>query len=353
MRALPNILDQDNNHLFPSIEIPVRHQSKAVNAGAFRLFAKGASWPVSAESDILDIDLDIRHITSQGGTVYLDFRKNPPGLDHVTHGAITDLFWRDSKRLEYAPTPIERLEKDNPKVIAWFKERGVDLRNEKVEIRHEAQHFQGGILINENAETGVPGLFACGECAGGQHGANRPGGNSLMDCQVMGAIAGKNASSYASRGWQKPLFDESISDRILGIGHAFSAENGLEPDEIHASISNTLKTEMGVVRTHDGLLNARKEIDRLSMWGISCPEEEMHKGFAALAAIAVSKAMITSAWLRNESRGSHICMASPPTSNVPIPRDKQFDRNWLIASIVDENEIQVDRTAIPELRSKS
>ena len=349
MRAIPNVVDQDDNDLFSNIDTPVLNPTDTANPYASALFQKGASWPVSVESDALTVDTSIWWITSKGRKVHLDFRRNLPAFNREVFDQINHAFWQGSDPLKYAPTPIGRLTKDNPQVIEWFTERGIDLSSEPIEIRHEAQHFQGGILINTYAETGVPGLFACGECAGGQHGANRPGGNSLMDCQVMGAIAGTNAAGYASHTNQEHVTDPSAQDRLSDITGAFSEKRGLGPDEINSMIVHVLKAEMGVVRTHDGLLNARRGIDMISLRGISWSKNEMHKMLAAISAISVSKAMVSSAWLRSESRGSHICEPQGPGTDA-YARDPQFDGNWLVTSLTDDNEIQVDRTAIPELR---
>ena len=68
--------------------------------------------------------------------------------------------------------------------------------------------MNGGILINGKAETTVPGLYAAGEAAGGQHGSNRPGGNSLADCQVFGARAGKYAAEQGKNVFA-PGFEEA------------------------------------------------------------------------------------------------------------------------------------------------
>jgi succinate dehydrogenase / fumarate reductase flavoprotein subunit len=88
----------------------------------------------------------------------------------------------------------------NPEILLWLKEHGIDMEGgDKIEIAPAAQHFQGGIKIHEKGQTSIKGLYAVGECAGGQHGANRPGGNALLDGQVFGKIAGSNAAEEAVR----------------------------------------------------------------------------------------------------------------------------------------------------------
>src|SRR5208283_5540105 len=95
-------------------------------------------------------------------------------------------------------SPLYRLMEINPESVEWFKDRGIDLaKGDLIEVAECAQHFQGGVKIDEKARTTVTGLWAAGETAGGQHGANRPGGNALLDCQVFGKIAGVEAARAA------------------------------------------------------------------------------------------------------------------------------------------------------------
>lgn len=72
---------------------------------------------------------------------------------------------------------------------------GIDLRKEPVEIAPAAHTTCGGVRIDESCRTGIPGLIACGEAAGGLHGANRLGGNAGLETMVFGRIAGKTAIS--------------------------------------------------------------------------------------------------------------------------------------------------------------
>ena len=97
-----------------------------------------------------------------------------------------------------AASPFHRLSEINPDSIEWLKVHGIDLgTGEPMEIAPCIQHFQGGIKIREKGDTSLKGLYAAGECAGGQHGANRPGGNALLDGQVFGRISGREAAEAA------------------------------------------------------------------------------------------------------------------------------------------------------------
>ena len=137
---------------------------------------KGYTYPFSVRNPSKWVDVAVYSEIAQGrGTehrgVRLDISHNPPAVIE-----------------EQARVPLEHLLK-----------HGLDIRRSPVEFAPAIQHFNGGVSIDENAATEVPGLFAAGECAGGQHGADRPGGNALADCQVFGRIAGESATAYAEQ----------------------------------------------------------------------------------------------------------------------------------------------------------
>ncbi len=321
-RALPKVVDKNGNEFLLDMKLPGGFESYLE-----LLFMKGASWPVSAESSALPIDIEIGRERSFGSDVYFDFRDNPSGLNEKLYSGIVSRRWL-GKELAYAATPIERLRQANPQVIEWFKERGVDLTESPIEVRHEAQHFQGGILINERAETGVPGLYACGECAGGQHGANRPGGNSLLDGQVMGAIAGKEAARFVSgmAGQPEPAADLPLSD-FADLSNLCTPD-GLHPDEIVEKLHNTLRERMGVFRTMDGLRQASGELDELLEQGVRSDGEDDRSAVNAILNIIIAQAFIEAASRRIESRGSHVFIKS--TDNfTPYPADNINGRVWL------------------------
>ena len=76
-------------------------------------------------------------------------------------------------------------------------DEGIDLRKQPMEVAPGVHFFMGGVQINEDGETGVPGLFAAGEVCGGVHGANRLGGNALPEMSVFGKRAARKAAEYS------------------------------------------------------------------------------------------------------------------------------------------------------------
>ena len=106
--------------------------------------------------------------------------------------------------------PAEFIKRKLPSMYHQFKELAeVDITAEPMEVGPTLHYFMGGIRVHaETQETNVPGLFACGECAAGLHGANRLGGNSLSDLVVFGTLAGDGAKRYVdanpTRRWRRP-----------------------------------------------------------------------------------------------------------------------------------------------------
>ena len=93
----------------------------------------------------------------------------------------------------------EQIETRLPVMLEQFLKFGVDIRTTPMEVAPTAHHIMGGLRITAGGQTTLPGLYACGEVAGGVHGANRLGGNALADTQVFGKRAGEAAGKAGKR----------------------------------------------------------------------------------------------------------------------------------------------------------
>ncbi len=122
--------------------------------------------------------------------------------------------------LSISHKPAKFIKRKLPSMYSQFMEFAhVDITKEPMEVYPTTHYIMGGIRVDaETAATNVPGLFAAGECAGGLHGANRLGGNSLSDLLVFGRRAGAAAAAYA-RG-AKHLVPEPLRDRAGGARDA-------------------------------------------------------------------------------------------------------------------------------------
>ncbi|MDD1717883.1 MAG: FAD-binding protein, partial [Methanoregulaceae archaeon] len=105
----------------------------------------------------------------------------------------------DGVFLDVTHLPASRIEEKLPVMLEQFLKFGVDIRLEPMEVAPTAHHIMGGLRIRPDGSTTLPGLYACGEVAGGVHGGNRLGGNALAETQVFGKRAGEAAGKEKAR----------------------------------------------------------------------------------------------------------------------------------------------------------
>jgi len=150
------------------------------------VFLKGYQWPFDSEkisgSSLIDI---LVHIETQqlGRRVYMDFRKNPSGLEDGFHGLSEEAYQYLANSGALSGLPIDRLKHMNTPAIALYKDNGIDLFSEPLEIGVCAQHNNGGLVVDADWQTTINGLYAAGEVAG-TFGVTRPGGSALNSTQV-------------------------------------------------------------------------------------------------------------------------------------------------------------------------
>ena len=151
-----------------------------------KVFLKGYQWPfdvrkVKGGSSIIDILVYLE--TGKGRRIFLDYRKNPLG-EAVNFASLSS---EAGEYLEKAGacfgTPIERLLHMNRPAVDFYRDKGVDLEKEMLEIAVSVQHNNGGIAVDCWWQSSLEGLFAAGEAAG-THGVYRPGGCALNSGQV-------------------------------------------------------------------------------------------------------------------------------------------------------------------------
>ena len=177
-----------------------------------RLFLKGYQWPFDAKkandgSSVIDLLVNAERVN--GRRVFLDFTKNPFGLETIDFSKLSpEAFSYLNKADACFGTPIERLEKMNAPAISLYRDKGVDLTKMPLEIALCAQHNNGGIAVDCNWQTNVEGLYAVGECAG-THGITRPGGSALNAGQA-GALRAAQAIGIKKR----PLCAEETFAKI-------------------------------------------------------------------------------------------------------------------------------------------
>ena len=324
MRAWPRLATEDGRE-FLFDYFPPGTPAEAVYAVLFR---KGASWPVSREEPSHVIDIAVFCETEKGRKVSMDFSRNPAGLDLTRMDPALWAKYANIKALPltappYRDSPLARLKAINAPSVRWLKDRGIDLEaGDLLELAPACQHFQGGVKIDERAATTVPGLFAAGEVAGGQHGANRPGGNALMDSQVMGKRAGESAAAMAKA--SKPG-----TPRPRRPAKAAARGTPIDVREVRRTIQHLMSMRASIKRTAQGVKEGLAELAALATrpWDAAEAGEEFLAETRSIALVA--EMVLTACGTRTESRGPHLYFDSPE-STAPRPRQDPDWRKYLV-----------------------
>ena len=202
-----------------------------------------------------------------------------------------------------------------PSMYHQFKELAeVDITKEPMQVGPTLHYFMGGIRVDaETQMSNVEGLFACGECAAGLHGANRLGGNSLSDLIVFGKLAGTGAAQYIRGLSASPRADAA---QIEGIFRAatdlLNRETGENPYLLHEELQELMGKHVGIVRTgkelEEGIekLGAlKRRVENVKAHGASQYNPGWHEALSLKPMLIVSEAVARAAHLREESRGAH------------------------------------------------
>ena len=214
-----------------------------------------------------------------------------------------------------------------PTMYEQFKNiDGIDISKEKMEVGPTAHYSMGGVVVDMNCRTKVRGLFAVGEVISQIHGANRLGGNSLLDTVVFGKIAGAEAARFANevRERQKTgpsLLRSKINDQVGFDDGIFVVK---EPITFRNEIQELMKYNAGIIREETKLQNGLKRILELKSEFYSkdniLEEFKIDNDNVALtmqvkSSLIVCEAIIRCALMRQESRGAHYRSDFPKTDD--------------------------------------
>jgi succinate dehydrogenase / fumarate reductase flavoprotein subunit len=238
-----------------------------------------------------------------------------------------------------------------PSMYHQFKElAGVDITKEAMEVGPTQHYVMGGVRVNADSTEGtVPGLFAAGEVAGGMHGSNRLGGNSLSDLLVFGRRAGLHAALYAKNfGGQLTLdagFVESVVRESL---EPFERAGGENPYAIQAELQDTMQNLVGLIRTEAELKEALKKIEALKeragkvrVEGGRVYNAGWHTALDLKSLLTVAECSALAALERKESRGGHT------REDYPFTDDAWGKLNVVLR--LRDGRTQVSREPLPEM----
>jgi len=202
-----------------------------------------------------------------------------------------------------------------PSMYHQFKElAGVDITAEPMEVGPTCHYAMGGVRVEaDSAATTVSGLFAAGEVAGGMHGANRLGGNSLSDLVVFGRRAGIGAVEFAEGRTGSVTIDPGqVEDAVAAALAPFQREEGENPYQLQADLQATMQSLVGIIRTGSELEEAFGKLEELeeratdvAISGGQAYNPGWNLATDLPSMLTVSRAVTQGAINRKESRGGH------------------------------------------------
>ncbi|OKH72266.1 succinate dehydrogenase [Mycobacterium sp. SWH-M5] len=217
--------------------------------------------------------------------------------------------WLDVSHLPRAQI-MQRL----PRVYQTLMElQLLDITTTPIEIAPTAHYSMGGVWVRaEDHSTDVVGLYAVGEAASGLHGANRLGGNSLIELLVYGKIVGRAAAAYSSRLLAQQRCPVAISDARDEIDAMLCARGSQTVRYLQRSVRNLMTEYAGVIRDEAGLRTGLDELDDIEAQMSDIAVHPDIAGFHDLAhafdlrsGIVAARATLEAALERRETRGCH------------------------------------------------
>ncbi|MEW2394639.1 fumarate reductase/succinate dehydrogenase flavoprotein subunit [Streptomyces sp. NPDC046862] len=246
--------------------------------------------------------------------------------------------------------PADVIRRRLPSMYHQFKELAdVDITAEPMEVGPTCHYVMGGIAVESDtaAARGVPGLFAAGEVAGGMHGSNRLGGNSLSDLLVFGRRAGWHAAEYAAgpAGARPPVDEVQVDSAAAEALRPFSAEgpapgeeDGRPPENpytLHQELQQAMNDLVGIIRREpemkqalEKLADLRLRARRAGVEGHRQFNPGWHLALDLRNMLLVSECVARAALERTESRGGHTREDYPTM-------DRKWRRTNLLCRLTD------------------
>ena len=272
--------------------------------------------------------------------------KEGRGSEHG--GVYLDIAWIK----ERLSNGSEHIKKKLPSMYHQFKQlAGIDITKESMEVGPTTHYVMGGVRVDpETQMSRVPGLFAAGECAGGLHGANRLGGNSLSDLLVFGKRAGESAAVFAKEHDAGVVDTDQVGEIAQRALQPFSRD-GEGPYAIQQDLQVMMQGLVGIVRQDpemqralDGLVQLNDRANQVSVVGHREYNNGWHTALDLRNLLTVSEAVARAAIMRQESRGAHF-------REDYLAKDDAWGKQNIIIRKAPDGMMQVDCEPIPQLRT--
>jgi len=232
------------------------------------------------------------------------------------HGGV----WLDVTHL-----PRERILKRLPKMYQQFKELAeVDITKERMEVAPTAHYSMGGVKTDLEGRTAVEGLLAVGEVTSQVHGANRLGGNSLVETLVFGKIVGKAAAEFSKQIKLETFDVKDATEDLFLVKDAVGIR--MEIQKTMCENVDIIRDATKMIKALDRIRELEQVFDKSKIGGLKM-DENLKRTLELRAMLTVSEAIVRSALLRKESRGAH----------YRSDFQRMDDDNWKV-SIICRNE---------------
>ncbi|NIK58918.1 L-aspartate oxidase [Kribbella shirazensis] len=216
--------------------------------------------------------------------------------------------------LDVSHLPRETIMRRLPRVYQTLLElQMLDITKQPIEIAPTAHYSMGGVWVRaEDHGTGVDGLWAIGEAASGLHGANRLGGNSLIELLVFGRIVAEEAAKY-SIGRQAQLRSaDAVAEARAEVDELLTNDGPENVRALQRALRDTMTARAGVVRDEQGLQTGLAELseieERITQVGVH-PDiagfQDLAHAFDLKASALAARATLDAALVRRETRGCH------------------------------------------------
>ncbi len=225
--------------------------------------------------------------------------------------------------LSFQHIPAQDLARALGPVLNIFRRNGIDLTKAPVEIFPIAHYQMGGIEVDTDMLSSVPGLYAAGEIVGGANGANRLSGNALPEAMVFGARAGESAGKIAA-GRKPPAWSDRAAAAGLDVIRRIRARGerqGVPPAQMLGEVRELMWERVGAFRTASDLATARGRIRHMldgDLEDLSVSPQSVHNAsliewFELRNGLQAAEAVTCAAFNRRESRGAHQRLDFPET----------------------------------------
>jgi fumarate reductase flavoprotein subunit len=240
----------------------------------------------------------------------------------------------------------ENVARQFPGMVKRCADCGFDLAAGRVEVVPTAHYFMGGVVVDVDTRSALPGLYVAGEDAGGAHGANRLGGNGVANSTVYGGIAGEIMAGdiIKQQSWQEP--DSSIVEREIDRALLPFSQPAGDINAIRYRLMDLMWEQVGVLRTGEELEKGLRQLNNLKqeLLGTGLADANRifnlswHDWLNLQSLIEISEVIASAALARENSRGAHYREDFVDTGSLQ-------DSYFTVASL-EKNQIEVDRQSV-------